>query len=399
MQAEPRPDETPTRTQGPAPGSAADPADTGHGATAAPAGTAPEGTTAAADITPEELGLATRNHGLPLEALRYDVTPTGLHYLLIHYDIPAVDPSTWRLEITGRVQRPLSLSLGDLEARPQVSAPVTLECAGNGRARLSPRALSQPWLHEAVGTAEWTGVSLAVLLDEAGADADAAEVVATGLDEGLERGARQHYERGLPLAEARRPDVLVALRCNGQALPPQHGFPARLLVPGWYGMASVKWLARLAVTDEPYSGYQNAVAYRLRQAREEPGAPLTRVAVRALMLPPGIPDFFTRRRFVPAAPCRLFGRAWSGQGPVTAVEISADAGGTWQPAAVDPPPAPHAWQAWHAQWQPEGPGDYELWCRATDASGATQPTEPGWNLGGYAANHVQRVPVTVGPIS
>ena len=119
-------------------------------------------------ISQEELQLAARNHGMPLEALRWDVTPVGLHYLLIHYDIPVVDPAAWRLEVGGRVERELSLSLEDLRARPAVTRAVTMECAGNGRARLEPHVVSQPWLLEAVGNAEWTGVPVAALLEEAG---------------------------------------------------------------------------------------------------------------------------------------------------------------------------------------------------------------------------------------
>src|SRR5437764_7523514 len=126
-------------------------------------GVAPTG-----EITPAELRLAARNHAMPLEALSYDVTPAGLHYLLVHYDIPVVDPATWRLRLGGLVTNALALSLDDLRAREAVTQRVTLECAGNGRAKLSPRPLSQPWLLEAVGTAEWTGVRLARVLEEAG---------------------------------------------------------------------------------------------------------------------------------------------------------------------------------------------------------------------------------------
>ena len=139
-------------------------------------------------ISLEELGLAARNHGMPLEALRYDVTPLGLHYLLIHYDIPAVDPATYELAVAGRVARPLTLTLDDLRARPAVTRPVTMECAGNGRAHLEPHVVSQPWLTEAVGTAEWTGVPLATLLEEPGLFENALESVLTALDLGIEGG-------------------------------------------------------------------------------------------------------------------------------------------------------------------------------------------------------------------
>jgi DMSO/TMAO reductase YedYZ molybdopterin-dependent catalytic subunit len=349
-----------------------------------------------AGIGLDELALATRNHGLPLEALRYDVTPPGLHYVLTHYDIPAVDPGTWRLEVGGVVERPLRLDLDALRSRPQVTARVLLECAGNGRARLEPRPVSQPWLLEAVGSAEWTGTPLAPLLAEAGIADGAVDVVFTGADHGLERGVEQDYARGLPLAEALRPDVLLVWAMNGAPLPPQHGAPLRLLVPGWYGMAQVKWLTRVEVLDRPFDGYQNATAYRLKVDAHEVGDPVTKIAPRALMAPPGWPDFMTRERFLRPGPVTLSGRAWSGRAPVTRVEVSSDDGATWADAELAPadPAHPYAWRAWTLPWSAE-PGTYAFLVRATDAAGGTQPTEAPWNRQGMANNLVQRVPVTV----
>lgn len=186
-----------------------------------------------------ELALAARNHGLPLEALRYDVTPPGLHYVHTHYDIPYADGPSWRLALGGLVRRPRVLGTAELTSYPAVTRRVTMECAGNGRALLTPRPVSQPWLVEAVGTAEWTGVPLRVLLAEAGVGAGAVDVVFTGADHGVERGVEQDYQRALPVSEALGDDTeaLVAYGMNGAPLPPQHGFPLRLVVPGWYGMA------------------------------------------------------------------------------------------------------------------------------------------------------------------
>ncbi|TMD04656.1 MAG: sulfite oxidase, partial [Chloroflexi bacterium] len=181
------------------------------------------------DITLEELQLAARNHSMPLEALQYPITPIGLHYLLTHFDIPWVDPAVWRLTIGGRVRDSLTLTLEDLRRRPAIMRAVTLECAGNGRAKLSPRPISQPWLFEAVGNAEWTGTPLRPLLEAAGPLDDAVEVVFTGLDRGVQRDIEQQYERSLTLPEASREGVFLAYAVNGQALPPQHGFPLRLV--------------------------------------------------------------------------------------------------------------------------------------------------------------------------
>jgi len=342
-----------------------------------------------------ELQLAARNHGMPLEALRYPVTPVGLHYLLTHYDIPAVDPDAFELTIGGSVARPLTLSLDDLRARPAVEVEVTMECAGNGRALLpDPRPLSQPWLAEAVGTAAWTGTPLAPLLAEAGPQESAVEVVFTGLDRGFESGEAQVFERSLPLEEALRDEVLLAYGMNGGPLLPQHGFPLRLVVPGWYGMASVKWLTRITVVDRPFEGYQQRHAYTLRHDEEDAGIPLTWIFPRALMAPPGVPDFPTRERTVASGPCTIEGRAWSGWAPVEAVEFSADAGMTWTEAQLDPPGPRWAWRGWRHEWDATL-GEHVLYCRARDAAGNIQPDEGGWNLGGYANNGIQRVPVSV----
>jgi DMSO/TMAO reductase YedYZ molybdopterin-dependent catalytic subunit len=346
-------------------------------------------------VTLEELRLATRNHGMPLEALRYPLTPIGLHYVLVHYDIPAVDPAGWRLHVTGRVGRELVLSLEDIRARPSVRLAVTMECAGNGRALLEPRPLSQPWLVEAVGTAEWGGTPLGPILEEAGVLEDGAEVLFTGLDRGVEGDVEQSFERSLALAEALREEVLLAYELNGQALPPQHGFPLRLVVPGWYGMTNVKWLERITVLDRPFGGYQQERGYRLRSEEGDKGDPLGRMLPRALMVPPGIPEFLSRERLIEPGPCRIEGRAWSGFGPIAGVEVSDDGGTTWRDAEVGAGPSPWSWAGWSFRWKPPGPGRYELACRARDSSGNVQPLEQRWNLGGYANNAVQRVAVTV----
>jgi DMSO/TMAO reductase YedYZ molybdopterin-dependent catalytic subunit len=347
-------------------------------------------------ISLEELQLAARNHGMPLEALRNDVTPIGLHYLLIHYDIPQVDVRTWRLEIDGRVATELSLDLDALRALPSHEVVATMECAGNGRARLEPRPVSQPWLLEAVGTGRWRGVRLRELLDRAGVELAATDVLFTGLDRGIEGGEEQFFQRSLALVDAHEPDVLLAYELNGVPLPPQHGFPLRLLVPGWYGMTNVKWLTRITLLDEPFTGYQQARGYRLRQTDDDDGEPLSRIYPRALMVPPGIPDFMTRERTVHAGTVTVEGRAWSGLADVAAVEVSTDDGANWQDAQLDPPELGRwAWRRWSYEWNAAEPGQHVLACRARDEGGNEQAAEPRWNVGGYANNEVQRVVVTV----
>jgi DMSO/TMAO reductase YedYZ molybdopterin-dependent catalytic subunit len=215
-----------------------------------------------------------------------------------------------------------------------------------------------------------------------------------GADRGVQAGLEHDYERSLTLAEAMRPEVLLAWGVNGQPLPPQHGFPLRLVVPGWYGMTSVKWLRRITAVTEPFTGYQQTGTYLLHASEDDPGTPVTRIQPRSLVVPPGIPEFESRVRICPAGRQLLTGRAWSGLAPVAAVEVSTDGGASWAPARLEEQPAPWAWAAWSYQWE-AAPGSYELCSRATDAAGNTQPLEAPWNTGGYANNAVQRVPVHV----
>jgi DMSO/TMAO reductase YedYZ molybdopterin-dependent catalytic subunit len=348
-----------------------------------------------APISVEELQLATRNHGMPLEALRWPVTPVGLHYLLIHYDVPVVDEEAWRLGVDGEVEAPVELSLDELRALPAHEVVATFECAGNGRARFVPRPVSQPWLQEAVGTGRWRGARLRDVLALARPSERAVEVVFTGLDRGIEGGEEQDYRRSITLASAHEEDVLLAYALNDGPLPPQHGHPLRLLVPGWYGMTNVKWVARITVTAEPFTGYQQARGYRMRTSDDEEGTPVERILPRALMVPPGIPEFMSRDRTLAAGKVTIEGRAWSGHGDVEDVEVSTDGGVTWSSARLEPPDLGRwAWRRWTFAWE-AAPGEHELACRARDAAGNEQPLAPAWNLGGYANNAVQRVRVTV----
>jgi len=348
------------------------------------------------EITLEELQLAARNHGMPLEALREPVTPVGLHYLLIHYDIPRVDATSWRLAIDGMVERELSLGLDEVRGRPVAEVVSTMECAGNGRAAFEPRPISQPWLLEAVGTGRWRGTPLAALLEEAGIRDGAIEVLFTGLDRGIENGEEQWFQRSLPLAEALRAEVLLAYDLNDAPLPPQHGFPLRLIVPGWYGMTNVKWLSRITVLGEPFEGYQQARGYRLRQDPDEPGIPLQRIQPRALIAPPGIPDFMSRERTVERGRQTITGRAWSGLAPIASVEVSTDGGATWHAAQLEQEELGEwAWRGFSYEWDATEPGRTVLCCRARDEAGNEQPLESTWNVGGYGNNAVQRVVVTV----
>ena len=354
-------------------------------------------TTTSPEFSREEVGLALRNPGMPLEALRRPITPIGMHYVLIHFDIPDVDPATFELIVDGRVRRPAALSLDALRARPAVTMAVMMECAGSGRAHLLPRPVSAPWHDEAIGCAEWTGTPLRGVLEEAELLDDAVELLFAGQDRGFDQGVEQDYQRSLSIEDAMAGDVLLAYAMNGRPLPPSHGFPLRLIVPEWYGMASVKWLRSITAITEPFQGVQQTQLYRYRRSADDPGTPVTRKRPRALMAPPGLPEFLTRTRHVRAGHTLVEGRAWSGPDPVSRVEFSADGGRTWDDARLQERMGRHGWSAWSYAWDAGPPGEYELCVRASDSAGAVQPLDSAatWNQGGYAVNAVQRVAVRV----
>jgi DMSO/TMAO reductase YedYZ molybdopterin-dependent catalytic subunit len=238
-------------------------------------------------------------------------------------------------------------------------------------------------------------VRLRGVLEEAGLADAAREVVFTGLDQGIEGGVEQRYARSLSVDEALSADALLAFELNGTPLPPQHGFPLRLVVPGWYGMTNVKWLAEITAVEEPFEGYQMVTAYRrYRESEDEEGIPVQRMRPRALLVPPGIPDFLTRERTIAPGPCPLEGRAWSGRAPVARVEMRVD-DGPWQAAELGEQPGPYAWRAWRFDGWVADPGEHVLSCRATDERGETQPDEPDWNFKGFENNAIQRVVVHV----
>ena len=289
----------------------------------------------------------------------------------------------------GLVDHPLTLSIADLRSRPAVTRPVTMECAGNGRALMPPRAESQPWLDGAVGNAEWTGTPLPPLLEEAGLQADAVQLVFTGADHGIQGDVEQDYQWGW-LDDIVR-EVLLAYEMNGQPLPPQHGYPVRLLVPDWYGMCSVKWLRIITAVAAPFDGFQ-LEAYQLRQDPEAPGCG-DEEGRPALMVPPGFSDFPLGGGS--STPVRAISSgAWSGWG-VTRVEVSVDGGRAWSDALLGPRRGRVvAWRAWSFDWNAET-GEHELLVQATDEAGNVQPMEPSWNYGGFMNNTAQRVPVLV----
>ena len=296
-----------------------------------------------------EVGLANRNSGAFLEMLALVITPVGAQYLLTHFDVPLLEAGAHRLVFDGAFEAPFELSLEEIKAEPRATMPVKMECAGNGRTGMEPRAFSMPWAYEAVGTAEWTGTPLAPLIERAKPIEGVVDVAFEGADFGYDKGVGHAFGRSLTPEELAKLDVLLVYEMNGQPLLPQHGAPLRLIVPGWYGMASVKWLNRIPAMTERYQGFQQVGTYRFRQSAEELGAPVTEIRVKSLMVPPGVPDWITRKRRLSPRPVTLQGCAWSGAGvPVERVEVRI--GETWHAATIEAPLGRSVWAGWSLDW-------------------------------------------------
>ena len=328
----------------------------------------------------------------PLAALEHGITPAGQFYRRTNFYVPEIDPASWRLPVCGEVESPFTLDWDELRALPRHSVAVTLECAGNARSLVTPATPGQQWEHGAVSTAVFTGVPLRTLLERARTRAGAVEVLFTGVDSGsVDEGRTEPFARSIPIAQARDPDVLLAWEMNGEALPAEHGFPVRLVVPRWYAVASVKWLAEVRVIAEPFRGHFQFEKYvYLGEAGTPDGTPVSRMRVRSVIAQPAAGD-----EFPAGVPVEIRGCAWSGEAPVDRVEVSADGGETWAVAQLGAPASPYAAAPWRLLWIPPRAGTAELIARATDAAGNTQPPECVWNELGYGNNAVQRVPVTI----
>jgi DMSO/TMAO reductase YedYZ molybdopterin-dependent catalytic subunit len=313
------------------------------------------------------------------------VMPNARFYIRNHFQIPDLDATTWRLRVGGLVDRPLSLSLPQLRAMPLAAATVTLECAGNGRSQFEPPVPGEQWNLGAVSTAEWAGVPLVEVLERAGVRVSAQEVVFRGADRGAVDGGRMPvcFERSLSLDQIGESGALLAYAMNGEALPSGHGFPVRLVVPGWYGVASVKWLTDITVTDRPFAGYFQVDRYHID------GEPLTLQGVRSLVIEPRLGE--------PVEPGEVVirGVAWSGAAPIARVEVEID-GGPWQLATLVGERHRHSWRWWELPVRYETAGDIVVRARATDMAGRTQPERPASNPLGYANNAIHEVVVSVG---
>jgi DMSO/TMAO reductase YedYZ molybdopterin-dependent catalytic subunit len=338
------------------------------------------------------------NLEMPFSQLNGFTTPNEFFYVRCHFPIPEIALADWSLSVEGEVQAPFELRYDELLEMKRRTIPAILECAGNNRIFLEPKVKGVQWALGAVGNANWTGVPLSDVLARAQPNTDAIEVILEGADEGeVDKTPRPtgkiSFSRSLPLAKA-NDDALLAYEMNSERLSAAHGFPLRAIVPGWYAMASVKWLRRLIVTSKPFNGYYQSLDYAFwdRSGALPTLAPIREQQVKAEIAQPEPGSTVPRNSTV-----RIHGAAWGGEAEITKVEISLDAGATWHPARLSGQSVKNAWRLWEYDWAtPPNPGAHTLVARATDSRGRTQPFEHNGDHGTYMINHVLPVHVIVG---
>ena len=327
------------------------------------------------------------------------ITPTEHFFVRNNLLMPeAVDISQWRLKITGEVKTPLLLSFEELMRFPETRVANTLECAGNGRVNYRPKIGGVPWGRGGVGNAVFEGHPLHHLLEKAGLKATAHHVAFRGLD--TPPDGAEDFVRSIPIAKAMDADTLVATKMNGAALTPEHGFPARALVPGWIGAASIKWLREIVVLTSEYKGFYMNPGYRVpllkivnqMGSRATETISLTSLQLKSIITAP------TEGSVLPLAaptPVKIGGAAWGGETKVAGVSVSTDGGRSWRGASLGPDHAKYSWRLWSCDWMPPRAGTYLIQSRAYDTRGNMQLVTPAWNSGGYMWNGVDQVGVQI----
>jgi sulfane dehydrogenase subunit SoxC len=322
------------------------------------------------------------NFGMPLDLIEPSsgrFVPNDRFFVRSNGPVPVIDPKTWRLDVSGTVQRPLSLTLDDLRRLGSSQIEAFLECAGNGRTRFEPLPPGTPWRNDAIGNALWDGVSLGHVLELAGVKPETIDIVTQGAD-------FPEMRRGLPLTVARDPGVMLVWGMNGEPLPVAHGGPMRLLVPGWAGIASTKWLAGIEAIDRAFDGFWNTENYVIWDERGDPLRPVAEMPPKSVVVTPA--DGQT----IAPGPVRIAGWAWSGFGPIQTVDVSTDAGG-WQAADLHPGER-RGWRRWDLVWEATS-GQHRLHVRATDERRLSQPAVAPWNAKGYLMNAIQEIAIEV----
>ncbi len=348
------------------------------------------------DVWVEERRMVTawpENSEMMMENVHSWVTPNRLFFVRNHFDEPTIDLPSWRLRVVGCVQRLREWTMQDLFALPQRSVFATVECAGNGRSFLTAPMPGVQWGAGAIGHAEWTGVPLAIVLEQAGLKPEAQEIVFEGADRGTEADHPQpmQYARSLTLEKALDPDTLLVHRMNGEPLRPNHGFPIRLFVPGWYGVASVKWLRKIEAIDHVFDGYYQTVKYTVkrRTGKGTCSEVVGPMAVKSEIIRP------QSGAVMGLGTNRLFGVAWAGEEAVAGVDVSIDGGRTWSPAQLIGPQAKYSWNMWEYLWEVVQPGSYQILSRAISTGGRIQPIQHDALNGGYLIHHSRPANVRV----
>jgi DMSO/TMAO reductase YedYZ molybdopterin-dependent catalytic subunit len=341
------------------------------------------------------------NAETPAHLLDDPITPTARHFIRNNGAVPEnTSPDGWTLTIDGLVDKPMTLSIDDLKANFEVvTEALTLECGGNGRAFFDPPASGNQWTVGAVGCSNWTGVRLADVLKAAGVKDSVVYTAHYGADTHLSGDpSKIPISRGVPIAKAMNPHNLIAFEQNGEAIHPMNGAPLRLVVPGWPGSCSQKWLQRIELRDVVHDGPKmTGTSYRVPNRPVSPGEEVAdedyviieAMPVKSLITSPESGGTTDSRTMV------VRGHAWAGDGAVRQVEVSIDFGATWTGAGLDAPVNPYAWQNWQTEVSFPTSGYYEIWARATDDAGISQPFAIAWNPKGYLNNSMHRVSVRV----
>ena len=336
------------------------------------------------------------NAEAPPGALAAEITPTAQHYIRSNFAVPEHDGT---LTVGGAVEHPMSLTLDDLRALPAYERAVTLECAGNGRLEMRPLPTGEPWGDYAVSTARWTGALLHDVLRQANPAADAVDVLFQGADHGpyhlqpiladINKDDLT-FERALPIGQAADPaaEILIAYAMNGEPLTRDHGAPFRMIVPRWYAVASVKWLKRIEVLTEPFRG-EFQTGHYMYEWPDRPPEAVDIMRVRARITGPAPASVIRPGTHI------IRGKAWSGTGPVTQVDVSFTGAGEWHAATIEAPKGPYQWQEWSLEWKADKIGRHTLRARATDAAGNVQPDVPPWNRLGYGNNAIEVIYVDI----
>ena len=324
-------------------------------------------------------------------ALARAITRTEDFFVRTNFGIPRLDAESHVVQIGGAVRHARGISVSKLRKLGMEAIDVTLECAGNGRTGMSPLPLGEMWKHGAISTARWTGVPLARVLALTGFAADAVEVLVEGADSGRPKdsSANVAFARALPMRLALDPATIFALEMNGAPIPPEHGAPVRLIVPGWYGMASVKWVSRIAVLAAPFTGYFQSRRYIYDSGDGTKAVPVRSMRVKSMIASPA------EGTAIPAGTVNVKGWAWSGEGEITRVDFAAGGGENWRPARLLPRISEHGWRGWEIEWDAAERGRCALRSRATDSAGNVQPEHSEWNRFGYGNNAIRAVMVGV----